>query len=138
MIARHSARLLPPIESTCIPALAHCHRLEITVPLNEFETAKHSIETWPDEVARIVRRQVEDWMKHNGERAIVCLSTAVIGADKARTCVLIIHHDAKGGAPAPVPAGDLTPGPTATAPGRTGELALGPPTSPRACAMCAE
>lgn len=130
MTARHCARLLPPFDATVID-VATCSRLEITIPLYEHEHAKHAMETWPDEVVRVARRQVEDWVARNGERAIVALTTAVTAK---RVCVLIVHHDAKLAKEAPAPG--VTSGPLGVAPGCTGEL-FTPPAAP-SCITCAE
>lgn len=118
----------------CAIDLSDCTRIEILVPMNEYENAGPRFETWPDVIRRRVEECVQAWLKQNTARAIRLVSSGVVD----RTCVLIIHHFDKTGAtsrsgvrPAAETASDV-------ARDRPSDVSPQPPVDPQRCGKCGE
>ncbi|MBP1296643.1 hypothetical protein [Bradyrhizobium elkanii] len=68
--------------------LAGCNVTYINVPMQEHEKAAgHRFEQWPDEVKRIMEKQVADFIGRNAGATVRAVTTGVA----ERICVLAIH-----------------------------------------------
>jgi hypothetical protein len=73
------------------PDLTRCNVLEIFIGLFEYERARDCPSTWPDEVVRRARRELQQWRKRNPESVVMCSQMhATIGQ-----CGITIWHGGK-------------------------------------------
>ena len=72
--------------------LRRCSVYAMAVGLYDHETAGREISSWPQPVQVQMRRGFADWAKRYPAASVMCVTTAVEG----RSCLLTIHHRAKG------------------------------------------
>ncbi len=89
---RDLAGAQPDLASPCVLDLDGCDRLEITVGLFEHEKVSLRFESWPPRVRNDLASLVARWQTGNPTRILQSITTAVV----ERSCVMIVHHAAKG------------------------------------------
>lgn len=76
--------------------IASCARLEINIPLYEFEKVEAVLfETWPADVRSYTMRIVNEWQAKNPARQIVAATHGVTKIPgRMPVCTTIVHHRA--------------------------------------------
>jgi hypothetical protein len=82
---------------TAVLDIANCERTEFVVALKDGENAGTRVETWPPEVRVFIDQHVNRWVEENKHtRTVRAITVAAPKYDGIQSCVLILHHNAKG------------------------------------------